>query len=592
MPRPAQPVLPFEEPSNSTTNLARSVIRTSPPTLEASSARALGAYYTPPTAAEFLARWTLRDSGDRVLEPSMGDGVFLHALRQEAERRGLATDVWGIEMAADTFRSTIASGVIGQDHGIHRDFLSVQPFDVDAVVGNPPYVRLRHVSPDQARRARKVAEQVLGQPMDPSGSIWMPFVLHASRFLRPGGRVALVLPYDLTYVRYARPLWDFLARRFGKLRVVRVHERMFPDILQETVLLLADDFCQETSRIRFEAYETVGQLDAGRPVLCSEIEITDVINGERAFLEALLSDDARHLLRTRIALATVPARELVTFNIGYVCGDKKFFHPTPETIEAYGLTAKSLRPALTSARQLRGIGLRTALLPSSRFSKLFLPGEALTQGERAYVNDGEALGVSERYKCRIRHPWYVTPYVRTPDLLLPVFTEKPPLLLNDAQVVASNSLLCGYVKRTSAEALVSAWFTSLTLLQLELQVHALGGGVLVLVPREAGNVRLPPMETVDRRRLSLLHELLTEEKVDLAFASGDESVLRKRVGLSSAEVAVIQEAVDTLSHWRTAARSPIRANRSSKDVHEQQAAFEGVDHAIHEGGDMKIAARH
>lgn len=532
---------------------------TNSPTLAASSTRALGAYYTPPTAAQFLARWALRNHRDRVLEPSMGDGAFLHALSLEDDCRTLDAEVWGIEMASDTFESTVASGVIERKYAVCSDFLSVDPFDVDAVVGNPPYVRLRHVPSDQADRARTVAETVLGEPMDPSGSVWMPFVLHASRFLRPGGRLALVLPYDLTYVRYARPLWNFLGNHFGELRIVRVHERMFPNILQEAVLLLADDFRRRTSRVRFEAYETVTQLDSGQPVLGTSIEIADVADGERAFLEALLSEEARSLLRTRIAPATVAARELVTFNIGYVCGDKTFFHPTPATIEAYGLSPASLRPALTAARQLRGVGLRTSSLASSQFSQLFLPGAKLVNGERDYVSHGESLGVTERYKCRIRDPWYVTPYVRTPDVLLPVFTEKPALLVNDAQVAASNSLLCGYLKDTTAEALASAWFTSLTLLQLELQVHALGGGVMVLVPREAGNVRLPRVEVVDPRRLDSLHELLADEKLDLAFASGDGPVLRDLVGLTSTEVAIIQEAVETLSHWRTAARSSTSA---------------------------------
>jgi adenine-specific DNA-methyltransferase len=573
MPRAAQPILPFNgEPDDGPEESLGTELT---PTLAGSSPRALGAYYTPPVAAQVLVSWALRGPSDRILEPSMGEGVFLRALDRESERRQLSPEVFGIEIAADTFEATVSSGAIVRSHGLQADFFAVNPFDVDAVVGNPPYVRLRHLPGGQSRRALAAAEQVLGEPMDPAGSVWMPFVLHATRFLRRGGRLALVLPYDLTYVRYARPLWKFLADNFGDLRVTRVHERMFPEILQETVLLLAGDFGEVTKSVGFEAYETVEQLAAAQPVISRQVSIEQVVRGDRAFLQALLTDDARELLNSRLQELTVPASSLVTFNIGYVCGDKTFFHPDTATIKEYSLPKSSLRPSLTSSRRLRGMGLKTSALASSARTSLFLPPAdegALTPGELRYVALGAKNGVSGRYKCRIRDPWYATPYVKVPDVLLPVFTERPALLVNDAGYVASNSLLCGYVKTTTPEALATAWFTSLTLLQLELQVHALGGGVMVVVPREAGAVRLPRARA-DVVHLGRLHDLLAHDRVEDAFASGDEVVLHGQVGLTAEEVGLIEDAAVTLARWRQAVRSSVAGRALREDVEEEQAAL-------------------
>ena len=146
-----------------------------------------------------MAQWALRRRGDRVLEPSMGDGAFLAALAQESDRRRLRAEVWGVELAADTYAATVASGVVPPDRALRSDFLAVTPFEVDAVVGNPPYVRLRHLPPAEAATARRVGDSVLqpvvGSSLDPSGSVWMPFVLHATRFLARGGRLAMVLPF-------------------------------------------------------------------------------------------------------------------------------------------------------------------------------------------------------------------------------------------------------------------------------------------------------------------------------------------------------------------------------------------------------------
>src|SRR5207247_475023 len=105
----------------------------------------------------------------------------------------------------------------------------------------------------------------------------------------------------------------------------------------------------------------------------------------------------------------------------------------------------------------------------------------LTVGEQRFIKMGEKNGVSARYKCRVRDPWFVVPGIKVPDVVLTVFSERPVLLVNDGNYFASNSLLCGYCRNVTREAIAACWYTSLTLLQCELEVHALGGGVMIMV---------------------------------------------------------------------------------------------------------------
>lgn len=527
------------EPEN---DEARTLVRSTP--------RALGAYYTPDVAAGWLADWVAARGCRMVLEPSMGDGAFVRAAR------GRGLEAWAVELAADTYATALGSGLIDADHAVRGDFLAVRPFPVDAVIGNPPYVRLRHLPKPEARRAAAVAEDVLGSPMQPSGSVWMPFVLHASRFLRPGGCMALVLPFDSTYVRYARPLWRFLAGSFSELRVIRVHERVFPEILQDVVLLLAGGLGGATGTIRLEAYERVLDLVAGRPLASSSIAVEQVVAGERPFVEALLSPDLRTLLSDRLREATVPARELVKFRIGYVSGDKRFFHPDESTARRFGLPSRHLVPALTSCRQLRGAGVRTSGVPRRSAGRLYLPEPgSLGGGERAYVEEGNAAGVSRRYKCRVRDPWFVTPGVEIPDVVLPVFADAPVLLDNDVGYAASNSLLCGYLRPdVTVGSVLARWYTSLTLLQVELEVHSLGGGVRVFVPNEAGTIRLPVRARASPRLLERADALVRAGAVTAAYEAGDEPVLTRQLGLSHSEIELIRDGIATLAWWRNSSR--------------------------------------
>ncbi len=522
--------------------------------------RLRGAYYTPRSAADYMADWLICHDGEHILEPSFGNGIFLRAVTASATYRDLThVRLSGVEIDERARVQAIRNGYIAAEDAQCADFLQVSPFKVQAVIGNPPYVRLRHLPTDQRQSALQATYSALGQAMDPSGSLWMPFVLHAMSFLSVGGRLAFVLPYEFTYVKYARPLWDTLRNNFGSLQVLRTHERLFPDLLQDVVILLADDYGSATETVLYQAFERVQDMLEIRPVVNATLQIDSLIYGERSFISALLSDELRQLLDTHIKEITVAARELITFNIGYVTGDKTFFHPTTNDIFQYQLPWHSLYPALVSTRMLKNVGLRSSSLDATSIPKLFLPNpKKLSAGEERYIANGEELGISARYKCRVRKPWYVVPDTRVPDVVLSVFSERPVLLINDAGCFASNSLLCGYCKATSREEVVTGWYTSLTLLQCELEVHALGGGVMVMVPREAGNIRLPRQVHPQRDYLDHLDRLLRQGDVSAAYQSGDQHVLRQQLGLSANDIDLLRTGIKVLAHWRTSARSSLK----------------------------------
>lgn len=551
------PVLDPNTPVKKTKSLSENTVR-----------RLTGVYYTPSSAADFMADWLVRNDGEHILEPSFGGGIFLRSVAASNQRRDFGhVRLTGVEID-EAVRAQAREQFAGLGANLRcADFLGVSPFPVQCVIGNPPYVRLRNLPDDQKERALDVAGCVMGEPMEPSGSVWMPFVLHSMRFLTPGGRMALVLPYELTYVRYARLLWDTLRSKFGSLQILRTHERLFPDILQDVVILLADQYGKRTETVHYQVFERVNDLLENRPLVGEQIPIDDLLRGRRSFVEALLGPDLRQLLRGRIANATVPARNLVTFNIGYVTGDKNFFHPTPEVIQKYCLPGASLHPAFTSTRGLKGEGMGTSSFNREEMDRLFLPGDdPLTASERSYIKWGEANGVAKRYKCQVRDPWYVVPGVRVPDVILSVFSECPVFLINDARYFASNSLLCGFSNGPTGAEIATRWYTSLTLLQCELEVHALGGGVMVLIPGEAGNIRLPHRVRAHEDHLKHLDLQLRQGKTIEAYQSGDYKILIDQLDFSEKDVDLIRHGIRVLAHWRTSSRSslPAKTNQGSK----------------------------
>ncbi|MFI7586031.1 Eco57I restriction-modification methylase domain-containing protein [Spongisporangium articulatum] len=532
------------------------------PTPARSRRRAMGAYYTPASPAEFMADWLVRGPEETYLEPSFGDGVFLESLHRVLGRRGLEPErVVGVELDARAVERGRGRGVLEGCTVVRRNFLEVEPFRVDAVIGNPPYVRLRHLPGGQAATAATAAGRVLPTGVDPSGSIWMPFVLHSCSFLREGGRLAFVLPYELTYVRYAQPLWEFLGAHFAALRVLHSRRRVFEDILQDVVILLADGYGGRTAVVDYEQYDGPADIGAGAWSSRESLRIRDVVNSERVFRQALLPAPLRSLLTDHLDARTVPAGEISTLRIGYVAGDRHFFHPAPGEVSRYRLPARHLRPALSSGRQIAGVGLYSSGVPAENRSRLYHPGARLGAADRAYIAAGEEQGVDQRYKCRIRDPWYVVPGVKVPDFVVSVFSERPVFTVNDAGLVASNSLICGYTPPgLDPRSVAASWYTSLTLLQCELEVHSLGGGVLILVPGEAQRVRVappgPPSSSPSSRQyrhLAAVDAALAARDVEGAYAAGDDPVLRGSLGLTKADLESVRDGIEVLARWRRSA---------------------------------------
>src|SRR5439155_19850777 len=121
---------------------------------------------------------------------------------------------------------------------------------ITAVVGNPPYIRYQRFTGLVRERAIRRAKEV-GVDLPKLTSSWAPFLVHATRFVAPGGRLAMVLPVELAYATYAEPVLEYLRRSFRTLRVLTFRRRLFRQLSEDTLLLLADGKGAPFERLEF-----------------------------------------------------------------------------------------------------------------------------------------------------------------------------------------------------------------------------------------------------------------------------------------------------------------------------------------------------
>ena len=477
--------------------------------------KARGAFFTPPEIAHALAAWAVRSADDTVLEPSCGEASILLAAADRLKRIGARPSRWrerlhGVEIFAASARTAEARlREAGFDAAVAvGDFFEYDaPAAFDAVVGNPPFVRYQNFS--GAARARAL-EAALAQGVRLSGlaGSWAAFAVAAARHVSPDGRLALVLPAELLSVDYAREVRRFLLRRFRRVRIVAFDERVFPGVLEEVVLLLAEGSGGAT-RLEVCRARDAGSLGALEAAAWTTHAPVD---GEK-WTPALVAKEALAIYRALAGDRFEPLGAWGGAYLGAVTGSNRFFALTMTEARARGLAdndtvrisppgARHLRePRFTDAmwRRLAADGARCLLLA---------PRGEPSDAARRYVAEGERAGVAKAYKCRVRKPWWRVPRVDAPDLIVTYMNnDRPRLVDNAARAEILNSV---YGVRLAPERrpvgrgiLPIACLNSVTLLGAELVGRAYGGGLLKMEPREADNLPVPTPGCLERTAKAL-----------------------------------------------------------------------------------------
>lgn len=450
--------------------------------------KARGAFYTPDNTTRFLVRWAVRTNDDRVLEPSCGDGAFVSALAErflELGRPWPASQLIGVER--DAAEAEKARGLAPGADIRTLDFFDIEPSSVpslDAVVGNPPYIRY-HGFVGQDREKALVRTRAQGVELSGLASSWAHFVVHACAFLKPTGRLALVLPAELLHTDYGQPVRDFLQRRFSSLVVIAFDRMVFADAQVDAVLLLASHEGNPGLRVvRVRDDASLALLDLtemrGRVPIAGRWSGAVDADAWEIYEEAVNGPGNQRL------------GEIASVDIGFVSGANDFFVLSADEARLRRLTSDVLTPAVRRPRDVPGL-----LVRSDELTWLLDLGgkEELDLAVRDYLAEGYARGIADRYKCRVRKRWFAVPLPRQrADGFIPYMAHLGPRLIVNEGGARNTNLLHGVSLRPGAppvRALAVAMCSSLTLLSAEVEGRAYGGGVLKVETREAERLVIP-----------------------------------------------------------------------------------------------------
>jgi adenine-specific DNA-methyltransferase len=480
----------------------------------ATSAKALGAFYTPEPIARLLADWVVLSGTETLLEPSAGDGALIKAAQSRAQQRNGSADYLRFVVCdIDSEAIQALERWLPKHSEMHSiDFLSLLPDGVprvDGIIANPPFTRHHSLDP-RLRSALRGRFSVSG-----AAGLWVYFLLHACDFLAPGGRLAAVIPNSALFTTYGKSALERICARFLNVELRRIMDTpLWGNRLQERgAIILAKGYKSGRS--------SVPSVSNWWPI--SDLTTTICEEGPACFREALAGGQQLD--------------SIAELSIGAVTGCNRIFLLSEQERVEERIPRSDVLPIASRGRHVPGVIVTTEQL-----------AELATKGEKTWLLHpshvgGKATGTRKRLAkiapslrrttiwLRKREPWWSVDARPKCDALFTYMNHRAPrLVLAKAGIRCTNTLhrvsfrngVIDDQKRAASITMVSTFGQ----LAAEYIGRPYGGGVLKF---ELGNARTLPLlaldQEIDAARLDTIDLTIREGKPDDARALADEVVL-------------------------------------------------------------------
>jgi adenine-specific DNA-methyltransferase len=244
----------------------------------------LGAVYTPIEVATSVCDLVLKSFADRrhsslkILEPSVGDGLFIKAL-----------DSFGVEykLTAVDLNPNVIQQLKAEVKGLERQFIHANYIDYanenktikyDLIIGNPPFIK-KHDYTEQFKLSLDELCLSVNYDRKELKNAWAAFVVAAESSLEENGILSFIVPYELMNVAYGQKLQQSIFALFSRVDIYIPDEKAFKEIDQDAVLFVAKKQCNNEKGLFVHRVNSlsdlqsrsVGRIDVSKKKTCQLI---------------------------------------------------------------------------------------------------------------------------------------------------------------------------------------------------------------------------------------------------------------------------------------------------------------------------------
>jgi len=520
-----------------------------------------GKFETPKNIAEFIAKWAIRKGDDLILEPCVGSGILLSEAIQQLKRFHASNEafknVYGVDIDSVAVRRVVEKLELDQSMSsniICMDFLRTIPNKeiplVDVILCNPPYTRHHYLEKDYKREIAKEIEEKSGLELSRQSSIYVHFLIHASRFLKEKGRMAFILPSNFLDVNYGVALKNFLIDNFRIAAIILFSkaETLFLNVLTTTCIVLLEKKKNKNGGVRFfklslSSLSPQNLLSVTKnPRLLVNKSWGTMNEIRQTSLDPVKKWNCYFEPQIEAAKGLIPLGTIAKVKRGIATGANSFFTLSNDEIQNFGIERRFLKSVLVRARnapfldfnsedfqKLQDKGKKVWLV-SSDLSKDALYDTNLLR----YIKRGETKGLHRRYLTSSRQPWYSSEKRNSSPIIFTYMSRKQPRFIsNEAKILVLNTFHFVYPEekviktRMQLKAFLACLNSNQTFSLLKQVGRIYSGGLLKVEPRELERLPVTDFASLVKSDIEALANLFEQLCLVIRMGSCDREIRKE-----------------------------------------------------------------
>lgn len=606
----------------------------------------LGQYYTRADVVDLIEEFCVKSGNDSIFDPACGSGTFLvrgyynlKAKDRAKKHRELLSQIYGTDINQFAAHLSVInltirdlSQLTNKVNVLVNDFFNLSPTlqvllpfsgknirnrsqrinipKFDVVVANPPYTRQEELGEYSATYKQKLESALVDDwggkyQVGKRAGIHAYFLLHAPKFLKPGGRLGFIVSNSWMDADYGKEVQKMLLENFKLKAIIESKaERWFEDAAINTCIIIAeqeDSFeKKQDNTVRFvllkkklpeyQLRKVVKEIESKEEFYEDEEVRVYCAKQSDLFQEGLVENKkgkkewggakwGKYLRAPTVFFKILkqknklkPLLEQAEIRRGYTTGNNDFFYLSHRAAKSFGLERMFLKPLLRTKDFTR---VEAKDKNVQQFVLVVNRGKAELRNTNVlrYIQMGEVKEIHQLSTCKSRMRWYDVGAREPASMFWSKLTYQRHIVpFNEAEAfVDCNVYEITPKDESQAKAMCAILNSNLYALFAELAGQkGLGEGANAIMVYDVERLPLIDVSKLDKQTIKALEKALDRlarrdigtvlEEINASDHQQLDSIVFDILGLTQKERTEIYSALKDLVTERTTKAKSVRKN--------------------------------
>lgn len=461
-------------------------------------------YFTPDHIARFMINWVTHHNPTSILDPAVGNGVFLK--KQPPE---ICTG-YDIDPEIITFfKNDIKYPVKLEDYLVNDWDLKY-----DAIICNPPYNKFQTL--DNRDVIYEGFKKNMHIDIARFSNQYALFLLKSIHQLNENGRLAYIIPTEFMNTNYGENIKKYLMDMKCLYAVVNFDSNLevFQNVLTTSSIILIEK--RNHDKVKFINIRDTLVLNN-----IEEINLDDdLISISKEYLTLDYKEKwQKYFTHQEVKEYTnlIPFKKIAQVKRGIATGDNDYFVFNREKMTYHNLPNDSFKRVVSKSADVKGYYFDNNSyheLENLGKSVYLFDGTLIKNPEvERYIILGEQKDVDKKYLTSHRTPWYSSEDKETAPLWISVFSREKIKVIRNLTNVHNLTCFHGIYLRESYNEYVDLLFSYLiTPIAQEIlyrNKRQYGGGLDKFEPNDLNNGEIIDFDLIEDDDLALIQNLIT-----------------------------------------------------------------------------------